>query len=177
MGPFPSLGHKCVRKGSRVGHGIYGKVCVGLQARGNWRPRGLRGQRARCWEDYSPLGACPHRASRCSLQGPGRWAGALGGAAPYFVSSSPLCRLHPPLSLNVDLASPSLPSAGPYSGGSCRMLLTPGSPPGPCLWPIHSLRPWAAPPPSYQSVRLPPTHPAQTSSQSAPLLKAGESRA
>lgn len=95
-------------------------------------PAGERGGGIKGPEDWvlvglkSPLGASPHRASCSSFQGPSRWAGAMGGAAPHFVPSSSLCLQHPPFSLNVDLASPPSTALGPIQEAAARTLRLPG---------------------------------------------------
>lgn len=89
---------------------------------------------------------------------------SCGRGSPYSVPFSSPGRQPPPLCLNVDLASPSLHSAGPYSGGSCKDAPDFWLPAGPL--PAHSQPYFSGCPatPIPAPVRLPPTHPAQTSS-------------
>lgn len=90
------------------------------------------------------------------------------GGAPHCLS--PSTGQHPPLRLNVGLASPALHSTGPYSGGSCQDAPHSRLPSGP-LPAVHSQ------PHSPAPVRLPPTHSARTHPESTPLPKVGECRA
>lgn len=92
-----------------------------------------------------------------------------GHSVPF---SSP-CHQHPPLRLNVDLASPLLHSSGPYSGGSCEDAPDSWLPAGPL--PIAHSQPHSSPPAEQpQSGCLKPAQP-RRHPQSTPLPKVAES--
>lgn len=117
------------------------------------------------------------RASGSSFHGGGRWAGAEGGSA----LTLRLLPLRPASSAQAECGlglPPPSTVLGPSQEAAARMLLTPGSPLGPCLWPFHS--PLSPTPPrshTHPSPRQAAWNPPRPHPKSDPLLKLDESRA